>query len=148
MITTKKISSKDTLLLRNEVLRPGKLREECIFDGDDDLSTFHLGLFLNNKQVGILSVFQSSNLYFSESLQYQLRGMAILNEYRNKSLGAKLIEEAELILSSLNAELIWCNARQTAENFYKKHQYKSYDEYFEIKEIGLHLIMFKKLLYK
>lgn len=145
MISIKKIVWQDTLTIRNEVLRPGKLREECIFDGDDDLSNFHLGLFLKDEHVGILSVFQNSNLQFPEARQYQLRGMALVDEYRNQSFGTKLIEEAELILSSLNAELIWCNARKTAEKFYKNHQYKSHGEYFEIKEIGVHTIMFKKL---
>jgi hypothetical protein len=43
------------------------------------------------------------------------------------------------------AEIIWCNARKTAENFYIKNQYLPFGDYFEIKDIGLHTIMFKNL---
>ena len=145
MISIKKIIWQDTLTIRNEVLRPGKRREECVFEGDENSSNFHLGLFLGEKQVGIVSVFKNSNPHFLETNQYQLRGMALLHDYRNQSLGTKLIEEAELLLFSIHAELIWCNARETAENFYKKHQYKNFGNYFEIKEIGQHTIMYKKM---
>jgi GNAT superfamily N-acetyltransferase len=148
MITIKKIFWQDTLRIRNEVLRPGKLLEDCIFEGDEDLLNFHLGLFLNTKLVGILSVFKNSNLDFLETNQYQLRGMAVLPKYRNQKLGAKLIEEAEAILTKLHAEIIWCNARKTAVNFYKNHQYQNYGAYFEIKEVGVHTVMYKKLFNK
>lgn len=148
MITTKKIFSKDTLLLRNTVLRPGKTTQECIFDGDEKDKNFHLGLFVDDQQIGILSVFKISHAFFKEKSQYQLRGMAISENYRNQNLGTKLIVEAERILIKEKAEIIWCNARKSAENFYKKNKYLPYGPYFEIEDVGLHLIMFKKLLNK
>lgn len=51
------ISSKDTLPLRNEILRPGKDVSTCIFEGDDAPTTRHFGAIDEaGNIVGIVSV--------------------------------------------------------------------------------------------
>ena len=44
-----------------------------------------------------------------------------------------------------NAKIIWCNARENAVNFYKKNRYQIIGESFNIKDIGLHYLMYKVL---
>ena len=115
----KKISSVETYPVRHEVLRKGKPIKTCQFKGDDNKNTTHFGLFLEDKLVGIISVFKEKNNLFSETNQFQIRGMAVLKVFQGKGFGAKLVKEAENHCVNLNADLIWFNARENAVPFYE-----------------------------
>lgn len=145
MYTVKQIVSKDTYSIRHEILRKGKPIETCYFEGDDEINTFHLGLFFEKKIIGIVSFMKNANNLFSEREQYQLRGMAILEEYQRKSLGELLVKEGELLLKQKKNNLIWLNSRKIAVNFYKRQKYKVIGDAFEIKDVGTHYLMYKKL---
>lgn len=141
----KKISSVETYPVRHEVLRKGKPIETCIFKGDDNEQTIHLGLFLDVQLVGIISVFKEQNNLFSETNQFQIRGMAVLEEFQGKGLGTKLVKEAEKQCINLNANVIWFNARENAVPFYEKLDYKIIGDSFLIPEVGIHFVMYKKI---
>ena len=141
----KKISSVETYPVRHEVLRKGKPIETCQFKGDDDENTTHFGLFLENKLVGIISIFKENNTLFSELNQFQIRGMAVLEVFQGKGFGAELVKEAENHCINLNADLIWFNARENAVPFYKKLDYKIIGDSFLIPDVGIHFAMYKKM---
>ncbi len=77
--------------------------------------------------------------------QYQLRGMAVLEDYQGLGLGRDILSHGERLLKSQGVELVWCNARKIAVNFYKRQGYKIIGEPFNIPEIGMHFIMHKFL---
>ena len=84
----KEIQSSETYLVRQEVLRKGKPLETCHFEGDDEKTTKHFGIELNEKIIGIVSVYQvNSQLFFNEN-QFQIRGMAVLEAHQQKLLAA------------------------------------------------------------
>ena len=141
----KKISSIETYPVRHEVLRKGKPIETCQFKGDDDENTTHFGLFLENKLVGIISIFKENNILFPELNQFQIRGMAVLEEFQGKGFGAELVKEAENHCISLNTDLIWFNARENAVPFYKKLNYIIIGDSFLIPDVGIHFAMYKKI---
>ncbi|HEX8575537.1 MAG TPA: GNAT family N-acetyltransferase [Flavobacterium sp.] len=139
------ITSAETFSVRHPVLRAGKPIESCRFEGDDLATTTHLGLFKGNHLVGIISIFEIKSVLFNDERQFQLRGMAVLEEHQKKGFGEKLVRHAELYLKSINASLIWFNARSSAVAFYKKMGYLIVGEAFIIENIGLHYVMFKKI---
>lgn len=139
------IDSKETYPVRHPILRAGKPIESCVFDGDDFETTIHLGLFSKNKLIGISTFLEKNNSSFSETKQYQLRGMAILKEFQGKNLGNLILKEGESLLKKKDVEIVWCNAREVALNFYKRNNYKIIGNSFNIKDIGLHYTMFKTL---
>ena len=141
----KKISAKETYIVRHPVLRQGKPIESCEFDGDNLETTFHLGIFNKDTLVGISSFLLSKHPLLTEELQYQLRGMAVLNEYQNLGLGKLILNHGENLLKKQNIQIVWCNAREKAVNFYKKNGYKIIGLPFDIKDIGKHFIMYKSL---
>lgn len=141
----KKINSIETYPVRHEILRKGKPIESCQFSGDDDKSTTHFGFFLEDKLIGIISIFREKNTFFSESNQFQIRGMAVLEEFQGKGFGAELVKEAENHCINLSADLIWFNAREKAVLFYEKLNYKIIGDSFLIPEVGIHFVMFKKI---
>ncbi|MQP25419.1 GNAT family N-acetyltransferase [Flavobacterium sp. LMO8] len=142
----KKINSIDTYPVRHEVLRKGKPIESCQFKGDDDENTVHFGLFLEDKLVGIISIFKEKNELFSEINQFQIRGMAVLEEFQGKGFGAELVKETENYCVNLKTDLIWFNARENAVPFYKKLGYTTIGDSFLIPDVGIHFAMYKKIL--
>jgi len=145
MIQIKEIPSKETYSVRQPVLRKGKPIESCIFEGDDLETTHHFGLFDNEKLIGIISLFEKINPIFAEKNQVQIRGMAVLETQQKKGFGETLVKHCETYCNESKINLIWFNARTAALGFYKKMEYQPLGEPFNIKDVGEHYLMFKKL---
>ena len=143
--TIRSISSEETYPVRHPVLRKGRPLESSRFDNDDLESSFHLGLFLDEKLVGVATFLKNEHTLFSEEDQYQLRGMAVLEAYQGHSIGKNLMLAGEQRLNDINAERLWFNARIIAVDFYKKLGYQTVGERFEIAGVGDHYIMTKLL---
>ncbi|WP_240491690.1 GNAT family N-acetyltransferase [Flavivirga aquatica] len=139
------INTEEAYIIRHSVLRVGKPIESCAFDGDNLETTFHFGIFLKNDLIGVCTFLKNSNNLITETSQYQLRGMAILEKFQKKGLGNVILNYGENFLKTKNTQIIWCNAREKASNFYKKSHYKIIGNPFNIKEIGIHYIMYKVL---
>ena len=142
-IKVKKITYSDTFPVRSAVLRQGKPIETCFFLGDDDKDTTHFGLFNDEKLIGVASVFKVSNEKFDKKQQFQLRGMAVLNEYQGLGFGNVLLDEVCKFVTTKNADVLWFNARENAVKFYQNFGFSVLGDSFEIPEIGLHSLMFK-----
>lgn len=141
----KKITAFDTIIVRHPVLRPGKPIETCHFEGDDLPTTAHYGLYVENLLIAVISAFKVQNKLFSEENQYQIRGMAVLEEFQKKGFGEELLKHCENEISVAKGELIWFNARETAVGFYKKSGYEILGDQFEIPDVGPHYILFKSI---
>lgn len=144
MQVVKKITALETYIVRQEVLRKGKPIETCHFNGDDDTTTTHFGLFENENIIGVVSVFKTNSLLFSEKTQFQIRGMAVLENFQSKGYGEQLLKAAENFCWQEKASLIWFNAREKAVSFYKKLGYTVLGDSFNIPDVGIHFVMFKK----
>jgi GNAT superfamily N-acetyltransferase len=144
-IFIKEISPLETYPVRHTVLREGRPIEDCRFDGDDLPTTFHLGLFYEDILVGVASFMENNHEFFSDEYQYQLRGMAVLKSHQGKQLGDILFQHGEKLLKDKNVSLLWFNAREIAVNFYRRNGSEIIGEPFEIKGIGTHYVMFKKI---
>lgn len=140
----RKISAEDTYRVRQPVLRPGRPLKECFFEGDLEPDTFHLGYFDGESLAGVATYVPRKNAFFDTPSQYQLRGMAVLPEYRNLKIGEKLLLQGEKILKEKDPEtLLWFNAREVALNFYKKYGYKTIGDQFMIPNVCMHIVMYK-----
>lgn len=143
MVQIKYIQAEETYGIRKIILRKN-IDLPFQFHGDFDKDTFHLGLFENNVLASVASFVKSSHEDFEEP-QFQLRGMATLEDYQGKGHGKSLILEAEKILKEKNISILWCNARIAALHFYYKQGFQSVGKQFDIPQIGGHYVMFKKL---
>ena len=141
----KEISSSDTISVRHPVLRAGKPIDSCRFDGDDLDTTKHFGIFEEENLVGVISIFKNNHAYFENNDCYQIRGMAVLENFQKQGLGEKLLMHSEEYIRNQKSSLIWFNARQTAVGFYEKLGYKKNADAFEIQDVGTHYVMYKKL---
>jgi GNAT superfamily N-acetyltransferase len=129
--------------LRHQVLRPNRPISECQYASDREPGTFHVALSLDDQIIGCASAFLSPAPGRTEPA-YQLRGMAVLEAYRNAGLGAQLLEAIEAGVLQRGVRLIWCNGRISAERFYRRHGWIDEGEVFDI--VGIpHRIFVKHL---
>lgn len=140
----KEITTGQTIAVRQPVLRAGRPREDCYFPGDDLRTTVHYGVFVENKLAGIATFLEQNNPNF-DGEHLQLRGMAVLDEFKEKGVGKLLLETGELLARKKEKNLIWCNARIIAVPFYQKMGYITVGDTFEIPLVGLHYVMKKEL---
>ncbi len=149
MITTthiREIPASAVYSVRQPVLRPGRQIAECVFEGDTSDKTLHLGLFIDANLIGVASFMKNSNPLFQDAEQYQLRGMAVLSEFKGKGFGSALLIEGEEKLKNLVSHpFLWFNARDYAIGFYEKFGYKSIGEKFDVPGVCQHIVMFKLL---
>ena len=140
----KEVVASDIYPVRHVVLRPGKSFQTCIFHGDELSSTAHFALFSDGKMAGVTSLFANASDLFAEEDQFQLRGMAVLDEFQKRGFGQDLVKYAEEYVRNKNVPLIWFNARIVAVPFYEKLGYEIIGEPFDIGDIGKHYVMFKR----
>lgn len=143
MIKIKKIVAPVTFPIRLEVLRKN-IPLPYEFNGDFDKDTFHLGAFKDGNLIAVSSFMKASNNHFKGE-QYQLRGMATLEEFQGVGAGKLMMQKAFEVLKELKTNCLWCNARVIAVPFYEKLGMKTFGEQFEIKYVGDHFVMFKYL---
>jgi len=109
----KNISSVETYEVRHPVLRQGKTIETCYFEGDLLPESLHLGLYLENRLVGVASFLKNKHKLFLGN-QSQLRGMAVLPEFQKNGFGEMLFTAGEKQLKENKTNILWFNAREIA----------------------------------
>jgi predicted GNAT family N-acyltransferase len=118
------ITAADTHDLRRRVLRYGTLSDAVVFDGDDDGTTFHLGI----RDAGGTLVATSTWLARSRpdaagERAHQLRGMAIEPELQGTGVGSKLLLAGLTACAELGSREVWAHARSTALAFYERYDF-------------------------
>ena len=143
----KRITSNDCKPLRHQVLWPHILLEkDCIIDIDSRKDAIHLGVFNEEKLISICSLFKSENEHFpNRKNSYQLRAMATSPNSRGINAGKLVVQEALRVLKEVNSDLLWCNAREVALGFYTKLGFSIEGDFFDVKNIGPHKVMYVKL---
>lgn len=142
----KRITTAQTLPLRQKVLKPFLPVAECTNPGDDLATTYHFGLFHGGKLVSISTFLLESHPAFSAGFPYRLRGMATDDKYRGQGFGQKVLSHGVEFLRSQGCDFIWCNARLKAFNFYATLGFRFHGPMFELKDIGPHKVMYKHLI--
>ncbi len=140
------ITAAETVELRQAILRPHQRPEECVYPHDHTPETFHLGAFVGERMVGIASFLYDSHEELPEpKSQYRIRGMATLPDFRQVGIGMALLTDGLSILKEKGAQLVWCNARETAFVFYEKAGFETLGAMFELPGIGPHKVLWRKV---
>jgi len=139
------LHSEEIQQLRNEVLWPHKTFENCILDTDRLPNTFHFGVKIDGLAVATVTLQQEKSDKLQQEKQYRLRAMAVREGYRGQGFGDAIVEAGLNHLRELGVEVVWCDARVAALNFYRRLQFNELEEEYEIPIIGLHRFMWKVL---
>ena len=144
MINIKQISARETIPVRQPVLRAGRPESDCIFEGDNLPTTVHYAIFVEENLVGVATFLENSKDILTGK-QMQLRGMAVLDAYQGKGFGKLLLEKGEILAHEKKTDILWFHARINAKSFYEKQGYMVIGEPFEIPQVGTHYVMYKEL---
>jgi len=145
-VAVRRISAEETIAVRWPILRPGFPRETAIFPGDEVDSTIHLGGYVDGRLVGVASIYIAAMPGHPEvTAAWQLRGMATLPEVRGAGVGRALLTACEDAARGVAGAFLWCNARVTAAEFYRKHGWCVIGDEFDIPTVGPHYRMRREL---
>lgn len=139
------IQAAQTHALRGAVLRSGRPHYEMAFPGDDAPQTLHLGVFDGDELRGIATFYPETAPFEPNLNAYRLRGMAVDAAMQGRGLGRVLLEHAFGELRARGGELLWCNARVVALEFYLALEFETLGEEFVIPEVGPHFVMWRRL---
>jgi GNAT superfamily N-acetyltransferase len=136
------------IALRHRLLRAGLPADAAQFPGDDEPSTWHVGLFYSSSSASNAPPVSCASFMlnsYKDETAWQLRGMATDSSHQGKGFGGKLLACAEAaIVEGSKVRVFWCNARVPAIPFYEKHGWKIDSEEFDIPTAGPHRKMVKK----
>jgi predicted GNAT family N-acyltransferase len=139
------IQAADVLPLRAAVLRNGqRAPQDCIFVGDTDPDSFHVGVEQDEQVVCVASFLPQVREGY-QGKGYQLRGMATYPLYQSKGFGSQLLRFAFAYLQEKEVAYVWCNAREAAFPFYQNLGFTFISETFDISGIGPHKAMYLPL---
>ena len=142
----KVVAAKDIRPLRNLVLRPNLPIETTYYDLDNDIETFHLASIMDNTIISIGTFYPENDIELQTKNGYRLRGMATHPKFRRKSAATKLMKESFVLLKEKKCDVLWCNARLVAVEFYKSLGFKIIGKIFDIPSIGPHYKMYKSVI--
>ncbi len=130
-VSIRKISYLDVRPLRLEVLRAGMVNQTVTFDGDEEPTTVHIGVF-NEAGVNIgVSTWMRRPFPSEPQLQgLQLRGMATAVLVQGHGIGGLLLHAGMEYAIEIGVDLIWANARDSALAFYNRHGYTTVGDGF------------------
>jgi GNAT superfamily N-acetyltransferase len=140
-----RITTVDEILpLRHAILRAGRPIETARFAGDDDPRSLHLAGISGRRMIACLTFLPHP---LDDRPAWQLRGMAVGDQFQGQGIGGRLLAHAEQLLRQPSGAkiLCWCNARVTAARFYESHGWQRLGEAFDIPEVGAHIRMSKIL---
>lgn len=134
--------------LRSRVLRPGMPMEAARFEGDDDPHTHHFAMIHKEDAppVGCVSFMQVN---WGATPAWQLRGMAVEDEHRNRGVGSQLLAQSLAFIQEEvqydHIHILWCNARISAVPFYERNKWFKASSEFDVPDVGPHIKMKRRL---
>ncbi|MFM2668399.1 GNAT family N-acetyltransferase [Vibrio mediterranei] len=111
MVKISLVELEQVLPIRQHVLWPDLPIESSLVEGDN--GAIHIGASVGNKLVCVASIFIDGN-------QGRLRKFATLPDYQGQGIGSQVIEFVLNMLERQNIEVFWCDARESALDFYKR----------------------------
>ena len=144
-IKIKRVATNMIRTLRHTELRKGQDFSTTSYLRDNEDSTFHFASILGDKVVTCATFYPEKSIELNAENAYRLRGMATDSIFQRKGYARELIIAAFLDLKAKGADLVWCNARIVALDFYKSIGFKIKGDQFDIETIGPHYYMYKEI---
>ena len=144
-VEIKKVDAERIRPLRHSELRKGQDFSTTSYLKDYELDTFHMAYISNEKIVTCATFYPEKSTKIKSENAYRLRGMATDSNFQRKGYASDLMEESFKKLKNRDCDMVWCNARLVAVNFYKSVGFKITGKIFDIEGIGPHYYMYKEI---
>ncbi len=123
MISIRIVSPEIVWPIRHQVMYP-----EMDFESiklEEDLYGTHLALYDNDQLISVVSLFEKNG-------ELQFRKFATISELQGRGYGAKLLQHILEYAKQNGFSRVWCNARKSAAEFYRKFEFsETADQFFK-----------------
>ena len=140
-----KVDAEKVRPLRHSELRKGQDFSTTSYLEDYKVDTFHMVCIVDEKIVTCASFYPEKSIKMKSDNAYRLRGMATASNFQRKGYATDLMSESFKELKNRNCDVVWCNARLVAVDFYKSAGFNIIGEIFDIEAIGPHYYMYKEI---
>ena len=140
-----KVDAEKVRALRHSELRKGQDFSTTSYLKDYKADTFHMACIVDEKIVTCATFYPEKSTKIKSDNAYRLRGMATDSKFQRKGYATDLMSESFKELENRDCDMVWCNARLVAVDFYKSVGFKITGELFDIAEIGPHYYMYKEI---
>jgi predicted GNAT family N-acyltransferase len=144
-VEIKKVVAEEVRPLRHSELRKGQDFSTTSYIEDYEAGTFHMACIVDEKIVTCASYYPEKSIKIKSKRAYRLRGMATDSNFQRKGYATDLMKESFKELKKKDCDMVWCNARLGAVDFYKSVGFKITGDLFDIAEIGPHYYMYKEI---
>jgi predicted GNAT family N-acyltransferase len=121
-----------TRALRRRILRP-ELPLDAALPGDDIPNAWHVAAWLDDSVASTCFIYPDPCPWRPEveaASSWHLRQMATAEHARGQGAGQAVIDAVIEYLDTHQAKLVWCNARETAVEFYRRCGFRGEGELF------------------
>jgi predicted GNAT family N-acyltransferase len=144
-VNISKVDADKVRALRHSELRKGQDFSTTSYLKDYEEDTFHMACIVDEKIVTCATFYPEKSSKLKSDNTYRLRGMATDSDFQRKGYATDLMNESFKELKNRDCDMVWCNARLVAVDFYKSSGFKITGEIFDIAEIGPHYYMYKEI---
>jgi ribosomal protein S18 acetylase RimI-like enzyme len=144
-VEIKKVFAEEVRPLRHSELRKEQDFSTTSYIEDYEVGTFHMAYIIDKKIVTCASYYPEKSMKIKSDNAYRLRGMATDSNFQRKGYARDLMNESFKELKKKDCDMVWCNARLGAVDFYKSVGFKITGDLFDIAEIGPHYYMYKEI---
>ena len=140
-----KVGAEKIRPLRHSELRKGQDFSTTSYLKDYEEGTFHMACIVDDEIVTCATFYAEKSMKVQSNNAYRLRGMATDSNFQRKGHASDLMQESFKELKKRDCDMLWCNARLGAVDFYKSIGLKIIGELFDIEAIGPHYYMYKEI---
>ena len=140
-----KVDSENIRALRHSELRKGQDFSTTSYLKDYEEGTFHMACIVEGKIVTCATFYAEKSVQIKCNNAYRLRGMATDSKFQRKGYARNLMLESFKELKKRDCDMVWCNARLGAVNFYESMGFNIIGDLFNIEDIGPHHYMYKEI---
>jgi len=144
-VNIRKVDAERIRPLRHSELRKGQDFSTTSYLKDYEINTFHMACIVDDKPVTCATFYPEKSTKIKTENAYRLRGVATDSRFKRKGYASNLMAESFKELKKRDCNMVWCNARLVAVDFYKSVGFKITGELFDIKGIGPHYYMYKEI---
>ncbi len=109
----------ESLELRKDILGQSFSREEL----NKEEKHIHLAVYDEDTLV-------ATTVLTPEARGFKMQRVAVRADYQNRGIGSLLVRHSEDLTLKAGINRIYCHARDSAVDFYRKHDFKAIGEFF------------------
>ena len=144
-VNIRKVDAERIRPLRHSELRKGQDFSTTSYLKDYEINTFHMACIVDDKPVTCATFYPEKSTKIKTENAYRLRGVATDSRFKRKGYASNLMAESFKELKKRDCNMVWCNARLVAVDFYKSVGFKITGKLFDIEGIGPHYYMYKEI---